>query len=262
MATWSTTPCDTGAAPVRLSATARNGSVELHVVDKGPGFPPAFLPHAFERFSRPDEARSGRGAGLGLALVQAIAVAHGGSAFAANRHAGGADVWLSLPARSVGFARERDRTPSRDREILRLVRHPAADRSGSSPPLFAGLLAGPVAAASGAVTLSVDPTTPRAGSTVTFTGAVSPAGVTGVEIFRQTGSGWRFVVRGDSRADGSYRLRAAMRAPGQIVARAAGSAERAGGAADQARFQRAVQRGKGPGRVAQGDRSRAAGGGR
>ncbi len=87
-----------GRAPVRLSATARNGSVELHVVDKGPGFPPAFLPHAFERFSRPDEARSGRGAGLGLALVQAIAVAHGGSAFAANRHAGGADVWLSLPA--------------------------------------------------------------------------------------------------------------------------------------------------------------------
>ena len=30
-------------------------------------------------------------------------------------------------------------------------------------------------------------------------------------------------MRGDSRADGSYRLRAAMRAPGQIVARAAGS---------------------------------------
>ena len=88
---------------------------------------------------------------------------------------------------------------------------------------LAGVLAGPVAAASGAVTLSVAPTTPRAGSTVTFTGAVSPAGVTGVEIFRQTGSGWRFVVRGDSRADGSYRLRAAMRAPGQIVARAAGS---------------------------------------
>jgi two-component system OmpR family sensor kinase len=87
-----------GAAPVRLSATARNGAVELHVSDEGPGFPPEFLPHAFERFSRPDEARSGHGAGLGLALAQAIAVAHGGSAGAANRSGRGADVWLVLPA--------------------------------------------------------------------------------------------------------------------------------------------------------------------
>jgi heavy metal sensor kinase len=87
-----------GGAPVRLSATVRNGAVELHVVDEGPGFPPEFLPHAFERFSRPDEARSGQGAGLGLALAQAIAAAHGGSAGAANRDARGADVWLAIPA--------------------------------------------------------------------------------------------------------------------------------------------------------------------
>ena len=66
--------------------------------DEGPGFPPDFLPHAFERFSRPDEARSGGGAGLGLAIAQAIAAAHGGSAGAANRSARGADVWLSIPA--------------------------------------------------------------------------------------------------------------------------------------------------------------------
>ncbi|HSE81933.1 MAG TPA: ATP-binding protein [Gaiellaceae bacterium] len=89
-----------GAAPVKLSASARNGSVELHVRDEGPGFPPEFLPRAFERFSRPDEARSGQGAGLGLALAQAIAVAHGGSAGAANRSGRGADVWLVIPAGS------------------------------------------------------------------------------------------------------------------------------------------------------------------
>ena len=86
-----------GGAPVLLSARAANGAVELHVLDEGPGFPPGFLPHAFERFSRPDEARAGQGAGLGLALAQAIAVAHGGSAGAANRAARGADVWLSIP---------------------------------------------------------------------------------------------------------------------------------------------------------------------
>ena len=86
-----------GDGPVELSAVAKNGTVELHVRDEGPGFPPEFLPHAFERFSRPDEARSGGGAGLGLALAQAIAVAHGGSAGAANRGARGADVWLVIP---------------------------------------------------------------------------------------------------------------------------------------------------------------------
>ncbi len=91
-----------GGGPVRLSATAANGAVELHVVDEGPGFPPEFLAHAFERFSRPDEARSGDGAGLGLALAHAIAVAHGGSAGAANRSARGADVWLVIPATPGG----------------------------------------------------------------------------------------------------------------------------------------------------------------
>jgi two-component system, OmpR family, sensor kinase len=87
-----------GGGAATLSAIPENGVVELHVRDEGPGFPAEFLPRAFERFSRPDEARSGHGAGLGLALAQAIAVAHGGSAGAANRARGGADVWLAIPA--------------------------------------------------------------------------------------------------------------------------------------------------------------------
>jgi two-component system OmpR family sensor kinase len=87
-----------GEGAIRLSALEGNGRVELHVADQGAGFPPEFLAGAFQRFSRADEARSGDGAGLGLAIVDVIARAHAGSAHAANREAGGADVWLSIPS--------------------------------------------------------------------------------------------------------------------------------------------------------------------
>jgi heavy metal sensor kinase len=89
---------------VTLAAGAgSNGAagVELHVEDHGPGFPPQFLERAFERFSRADPGRAGRGAGLGLSIVQMIARAHGGEAHAANRTGGGADVWIVIP-RSPG----------------------------------------------------------------------------------------------------------------------------------------------------------------
>jgi two-component system OmpR family sensor kinase len=86
-----------GGGRVTLRAATANGRVELHVQDEGRGFPPAFLEHAFERFSRADPARSGSGAGLGLSIVRLIAEAHGGSAEAANARDGGADVWLAVP---------------------------------------------------------------------------------------------------------------------------------------------------------------------
>lgn len=71
----------------------------IEVRDEGPGFPPEFLPHAFERFRRADtgRARSGGGAGLGLAIVASIAHAHGGQAYADNLPNQGARVRVKLP---------------------------------------------------------------------------------------------------------------------------------------------------------------------
>ena len=84
-----------GAGEVRLSAARRNGSAELHVVDRGNGFPAGFLHRAFEPFSRAQKADAD-GSGLGLAIVQTIADAHDGEAVAANGDQGGADVWITL----------------------------------------------------------------------------------------------------------------------------------------------------------------------
>ena len=89
-----------GGGEVTLTAAQHDGSVELHVLDNGVGFPSAFLTHAFERFSRGDPA-SADGSGLGLAIVETIARPHGGEAHAANRPCGGADVWVALPLRAV-----------------------------------------------------------------------------------------------------------------------------------------------------------------
>ena len=86
-----------GAGDVVLAARAGAGVAELHVTDAGPGLAPGFIERAFERFARADGARSRGGAGLGLAIVEAIATSHGGGARAANLPGGGADVWIELP---------------------------------------------------------------------------------------------------------------------------------------------------------------------
>ena len=86
-----------GGGAVRMSARREDGTVELHVEDEGPGIPPGFAEHAFERFTRADDARGGEGAGLGLAIVAAIARAHGGEA-GLSRRENGTDAWIALPA--------------------------------------------------------------------------------------------------------------------------------------------------------------------
>jgi two-component system, OmpR family, sensor kinase len=67
-------------AGTTVTVSARTHGFVVH--DDGPGFSPDVAEHAFERFARGDASRhrgEQGGAGLGLALVQAIVTAHGGT---------------------------------------------------------------------------------------------------------------------------------------------------------------------------------------
>jgi two-component system sensor histidine kinase MprB len=70
---------------------------ELVVRDQGPGIAEADRAHVFDRFYRAAESRGLPGSGLGLAIVRQVAEMHGGSAWAAQAVAGGAELHLRLP---------------------------------------------------------------------------------------------------------------------------------------------------------------------
>ncbi len=85
-----------GTGEVRVEAGVSGGRLRVSVRDEGPGFPEEFLPQAFDRFTRAEQSRSTPGSGLGLALVRAVAEAHGGSACV--EPGPGACVTLVIPA--------------------------------------------------------------------------------------------------------------------------------------------------------------------
>lgn len=69
-----------GRGTIHLTAEQTDGTTSLSVADEGPGFPAEFVGKAFDRFSRAETSRTTKGTGLGLALVQAVAAAHAGTA--------------------------------------------------------------------------------------------------------------------------------------------------------------------------------------
>jgi signal transduction histidine kinase len=82
------------ACTVTIHLKAENGAASLVLEDDGPGFAPEVLLHLFER--RVKGAQS-NGHGLGLAFVDAVARAHGGTVLACNREYGGARIAIRLP---------------------------------------------------------------------------------------------------------------------------------------------------------------------
>ncbi|WP_263973016.1 sensor histidine kinase [Brevundimonas goettingensis] len=67
----------------------------LQVMDAGPGLPPGFEGRAFNPFQR--HGRAASGTGLGLAVVRAIAEAHGGRALHRTRPRGGSIFEIDIP---------------------------------------------------------------------------------------------------------------------------------------------------------------------
>jgi two-component system, OmpR family, osmolarity sensor histidine kinase EnvZ len=84
---------------IEIAAHAHAGRVVIEVMDRGPGVPAAEAERLKRPFTRMNEARSGLGgAGLGLAIVDRIARAHGGSFDLVARDGGGLVARLSLAA--------------------------------------------------------------------------------------------------------------------------------------------------------------------
>jgi signal transduction histidine kinase len=83
---------------VRVGATVAGPLLRIVVEDSGAGFDPGVLPDAFQPYVRGTGEAAGSGAGLGLAIVQAVAESHGGGAVAENVPEGGARVTVTMAA--------------------------------------------------------------------------------------------------------------------------------------------------------------------
>lgn len=84
---------------IRVQVQAGKDNITLRALDRGPGLPNEFLVRSFDRFWRADPSRNkdSGGSGLGLSVVKAITIAHGGQACLSNRSSGGLWVELTLP---------------------------------------------------------------------------------------------------------------------------------------------------------------------
>jgi two-component system OmpR family sensor kinase len=87
-----------GEAGATITAAERGGAIAIEVSDTGPGVPVAQLARIFDRFYRAPGQGRPPGCGLGLAIVNAVAASHHGSAQASLNDPHGLRITLMLPA--------------------------------------------------------------------------------------------------------------------------------------------------------------------
>jgi len=99
---------------VEVSARVEAGQIVLSVADSGCGIPVEDLDRIFDRFARVHAGRSRKdgGFGLGLAIVQAIAVAHGGSVRVRSTVGDGSVFEVLLPLAGVHAGQSASAGPS------------------------------------------------------------------------------------------------------------------------------------------------------
>jgi len=87
---------------IAIGADHDGHQVRIWVRDTGPGVPPADRERIFERFGRSIVHEGDEGFGLGLSIVRAIALGHGGTVRVEDAPSGGAQFVLLLPVRNAG----------------------------------------------------------------------------------------------------------------------------------------------------------------
>jgi two-component system sensor histidine kinase MtrB len=97
-------------ASIEVTATRRDGDVELAVSDNGPGMAEDQVEHIFERFTRGDAGLTQHvgGTGLGLAISKSLVELHNGSIEAESAPGQGSTFRVRLPALSADGTKSRD----------------------------------------------------------------------------------------------------------------------------------------------------------
>jgi signal transduction histidine kinase len=97
------------AGQARVRVSEEEGRIALIVDDDGPGIDEARIAEALEPFSRIEESRNrdSGGAGLGLAISRAVALAHGGELKLAGRPEGGLSARILLPKAAAPMDQEK-----------------------------------------------------------------------------------------------------------------------------------------------------------
>ena len=82
---------------IEITTVNENDTLQISVLDHGPGFANADVDELFTRFKRGDATAGTIGSGLGLTIARDVVVAHGGNVLLSNVEGGGACATISLP---------------------------------------------------------------------------------------------------------------------------------------------------------------------